>query len=486
MVSGSIPTHHDWKTRCQAARAVFARLLAVAVGTAIALLVLRTWFVEGLIVPLRIVGGSMADTLYGAHRRVTCTTCGYRWRCDATRRLPDRIACPICGSACRNVRDLPLVGGDRVLVEKLVYRMRSPRRWELVAFRRGGPAGTLAVKRVVGLPGEQVEIRGGDVYIDGRVARKTLAQQKAMALPLFPVGPVNRSEAALAGRWGSENARSGWTVTGGTFAYRRPAGTNRIEWLWYEHRQPPTGEKALGHKPQARPTPVTNTRPYNAGWPQRAEHCFTVCDLMLSLRVDELSESGTLALAIGDGKQQFCVFLTAADPSFEVFSTGPAPELAPRRQLGRGVLPRRLSGALVDVSLFDRQLLLAIDGRPLFAWELPSPAPTGHRCTRVLGIGADLGHAVLGQVAVFRDVYYFYYHSAHCTAGKPIRLRASQYYVLGDNPLLSDDSRSWPPQNGVTESTIIGKPFVALSYLVLRWGKHDFQVPNLATLRYIR
>jgi len=57
--------------------------------------------------------------------------------------------------------------GDRVLTERLTYRVRSPRRWELITYRIDD--GQTAVRRVVGLPGEFVQIRkGGQVVIDGR------------------------------------------------------------------------------------------------------------------------------------------------------------------------------------------------------------------------------------------------------------------------------------------------------------------------------
>ena len=48
----------------------------------------------------------------------------------------------------------------------------------MVAFRSQSKAGEIAVKRVVGLPGETIEIRDGDIYADGRIQRKTLAQQR--------------------------------------------------------------------------------------------------------------------------------------------------------------------------------------------------------------------------------------------------------------------------------------------------------------------
>jgi signal peptidase I len=55
--------------------------------------------------------------------------------------------------------------GDWVLTEKISYRMRRPRRWELVAFRNYD--GIQVMKRVVGLPGETVRMRAdGQIVID--------------------------------------------------------------------------------------------------------------------------------------------------------------------------------------------------------------------------------------------------------------------------------------------------------------------------------
>ena len=41
------------------------------------------------------------------------------------------------------------------------------------------------MKRVVGLPGESVEIRDGDVLINGRVARKSLVQQRNLRVLVY-------------------------------------------------------------------------------------------------------------------------------------------------------------------------------------------------------------------------------------------------------------------------------------------------------------
>ena len=62
---------------------------------------------------------------------------------------------------------------DRVIANRLVYRFHSPRRGDVVVFET--PARVLAacsasgifVKRIVGLPGEQVSMRNGVVFVDG-------------------------------------------------------------------------------------------------------------------------------------------------------------------------------------------------------------------------------------------------------------------------------------------------------------------------------
>jgi signal peptidase I len=63
---------------------------------------------------------------------------------------------------------------DRVLANRFIYRFRDPKRGEIIVFQtppaaalRCGAGGTF-VKRLIGLPGEQVSERDGIVYIDGQ------------------------------------------------------------------------------------------------------------------------------------------------------------------------------------------------------------------------------------------------------------------------------------------------------------------------------
>ncbi len=56
--------------------------------------------------------------------------------------------------------------GDMVLIDRVTYRFREPRRGELVYFL--DIEGQCPIKRVVGLPGEVISIAGGRVVVDGQ------------------------------------------------------------------------------------------------------------------------------------------------------------------------------------------------------------------------------------------------------------------------------------------------------------------------------
>ncbi|MBQ9927852.1 MAG: signal peptidase I [Lachnospiraceae bacterium] len=62
-----------------------------------------------------------------------------------------------------------LYNGQEVLVNRLVYRFSSPNRGDIVVFLPNGNENShYYIKRVVGLPGETIQIIDGYVYIDGR------------------------------------------------------------------------------------------------------------------------------------------------------------------------------------------------------------------------------------------------------------------------------------------------------------------------------
>jgi signal peptidase I len=63
--------------------------------------------------------------------------------------------------------------GEYIVVNKLTYRFVSPHRGDVVVFRNPQMPDRLYIKRILGLPGDTVEIRGGRVYINGSVLEET-------------------------------------------------------------------------------------------------------------------------------------------------------------------------------------------------------------------------------------------------------------------------------------------------------------------------
>ena len=56
--------------------------------------------------------------------------------------------------------------GDSVLIDKISYRFRDPKRFDIIVFRQKGQSDEL-IKRVIGLPHETVQIKEGIIYING-------------------------------------------------------------------------------------------------------------------------------------------------------------------------------------------------------------------------------------------------------------------------------------------------------------------------------
>ena len=82
------------------------------------------------------------------------------------------LHCAQPGAWCRGTMS------DRVIANRLAYRFREPRRGEIVVFRAPqrtetvcGAAGVF-VKRLVGLPGERISLRRGEIFVDGRRLRE--------------------------------------------------------------------------------------------------------------------------------------------------------------------------------------------------------------------------------------------------------------------------------------------------------------------------
>ena len=57
--------------------------------------------------------------------------------------------------------------GDNLIVDKISYRFREPERYEIIVFPYQYKENKYYIKRIIGLPGETVQIIYGEVYING-------------------------------------------------------------------------------------------------------------------------------------------------------------------------------------------------------------------------------------------------------------------------------------------------------------------------------
>lgn len=84
---------------------------------------------------------------------------------------------------------------DRLIIEKLTYRFRDPLRGEVVVF---SPTQTLQkynfkeafIKRVIGLPGDKIEVKKGRVYVNDRLIEEKYIEEA----PKYTYGPTIVSE----------------------------------------------------------------------------------------------------------------------------------------------------------------------------------------------------------------------------------------------------------------------------------------------------
>ncbi|ERN40758.1 signal peptidase I [Rubidibacter lacunae KORDI 51-2] len=84
--------------------------------------------------------------------------------------------------------------GDRLVIEKVSYRFRPPRRGEIVVFtpppllqQQGYESDQAFIKRVVAIEGDRLRVRNGRVFLDGRPLDESAYIAEP---PAYPLGPV--------------------------------------------------------------------------------------------------------------------------------------------------------------------------------------------------------------------------------------------------------------------------------------------------------
>lgn len=71
-----------------------------------------------------------------------------------------------------------LSNGDNLIVDKLSYRFRDPERFDIIVFPFKYKERTYYIKRIIGLPGETVQIdEQGNIYINGEVLSESYGRE---------------------------------------------------------------------------------------------------------------------------------------------------------------------------------------------------------------------------------------------------------------------------------------------------------------------
>lgn len=403
--------------------------LHYGVGVVLLALGIRTWLALGWIEPVYVDGRSMAPAYLPAHRLAACPQCLGVVQLAAETPPEREIGCPWCGTT-RLAIGRSLLRGDRLWIDRTAYLRHKPQRWMPVAVRCPD-TGRLCIKRVLGLPGEQVALIDGDLWIDGRRHIKTLDQQREVRVPV---------------------ARE----TSATHRYRPAADST---WHWDGDHWQANGP-ASGWLECEPPRPVTDAVWFDLASSRQlhvqrdvmfAGRVVAGPDVELQIRV--AGRRGGL-LVLLDRESAIVWELDAKGQRVRRLETLRLKTL-PVETLPVDTLWRRDDG-LLEVSTFDGELLLAWDGQTLVRRGLP-----GSWADEVEALEVELA-ATGGAIALWKATFYRdLYHGppppgVDWHGGAPRwQLADDAYFVAGDHGAVSIDSRVWGP---IPERLLIGAP----------------------------
>jgi len=80
---------------------------------------------------------------------------------------------------------------DYLIIDELSYHFRSPRRYEVVVFKAPNHSHQYYIKRIIGLPGETIEIKEGKVFVGDKNNQPVELQEKFLPPSLQTSGSVH-------------------------------------------------------------------------------------------------------------------------------------------------------------------------------------------------------------------------------------------------------------------------------------------------------
>jgi signal peptidase I len=416
--------------------------------------------------PARIIGGSMGAGLAGEHINVTCGDCGFGFRCGIEHPPARGLAvCPNCGYAQNDISDAKLQPGREAAVLARDFSTDPPRRGEIIAFGEPGNASVIAVKRIVGLPGETVAIRGGDFFVGGRRLQKSLAELQVVAQPVYDDAYRPKLSPELPRRWAADSPKSRWEAIEGGFRFvyiareedgaqtGTPGGVPRAEvgrsqtyptfdYLRYSHWL-----CAEDTARRAQPSPVLDDYAYDQGL---ARPFNAVGDLLLTCRVRWL-DGDPLAVEIHDGHRRLMVVLDQSQNLVTLVEisegTGDTPVPPTLETLAEAPSATPLVGDwfALAVAVCDGRVLVGINGQPTMTYAIEGTDAASQPVPRPLAIGASRASIEIRDLRVLRDLYYLDPNGRGDDWQIASPLAADEYFLVGDNVPSSRDSRHFGP-----------------------------------------
>jgi len=363
---------------------------------------------------------------------------------------------------------------DRIIVDKLSFHFRDPERFEVVVFKYPLDRSKNFIKRICGMPGEELKISLGDLWTrkspsdDYKILRRPLPVQREVWKRINPADPRYST-------WLVESGGKSWSVRGREAIEARGDGMVRL---------PRDGGTVLDSYQDGYPgdmgEALTRGRVVPGGHP--------VGDLRIEGDVRALPGCKEVDLELREGDRRYVFALpgpaAAAGSAAGIRVESPAYPAGAKRSVP--ALPARRLEAGRKVSFaaqnMDDLLALEIDGQRVAELEVPSALDqTSCFELRVDGEGADFT-----GLEVYRDIYY-----TEDGRKSEFEIPAGCYVMLGDNTQDSSDSRFWtfvtlgpdpdgkmvrgnyfPPQNPVW---VGGEPEGPRVFLRDEWGDlHDF------------
>jgi signal peptidase I len=412
-----------------------------AAAALVLLLVVRVWCLDGLLRRVLIEGPSMATAFCGAHFEVRCGDCDFPFVCDAEHMPSDgKAVCPNCGFTENTLNHARLMPAERVLIDRWPLLFRGPRSGEVVALCVPSSDGDLAVKRVEGLPGGRLAIRGGDLFDGSKIVRKSPEELRAVRVLVHDNNYHPQKTTGLPARWHEVGDNSKWRPAQSGFQIEAGGRTDACDWLEYEH-WPCTANPHL----RGTASPVTDNDAYNQGELHRPLNA--VRDVSLSCQL-QAEATGRVVLAVVDGAQRFELLLLPTNPSVLLLDG---------RQLF--VVPIDLShfarGAHIEFGLCDQQVLLAVNRKTVICTSYDRSGGTESEPLHPLAVGSIGASLRIEDLKVWRDIYYLDANGLSRDWEAESQLAANEYALLGDNPPVSIDSRHWPGV-GISRRALLG------------------------------